>query len=62
MEIKKVSDKRDLGVVFNDTFKADNHILFIVSNGMIAWMVRNVISKVADVLKIYKTLIRSHME
>ena len=42
-EIKNVNDKYDLRVGFDDIFKADNHILSIVSrtNGMIDWMVRN---------------------
>ena len=46
----------------DDTFKADYHILSIVStaNGMIDWMFRNFITNV--VLKIYKTLKRSHIE
>ena len=46
------------GVGFDDTFKADNRILSIVSraNGMIGWMIRNFISMEANViLKIYKT-------
>ena len=64
-EIKKLNEECDLGVGFDDTFKADNHILYILSraNGMIGWMVRYFISKEANVvLRIYKTLIRSHIE
>ena len=40
-EIKKVNEKCNLGFGF-DTFKADNHILSILSraNGMIGWMVK----------------------
>ena len=42
----------DLDVVFDDKFKADNHILLIVmrTNGMIRWMVRNFISMVTNVV------------
>ena len=53
--------KCDLGVDFYDTLKAENHILAIVSraNGMIGWVVRNFISRKANVvLKIYNTLKR----
>ena len=32
------------------------------ANGKISWVVRNFISIEANVLKIYKTLIRPHME
>ena len=49
-----------LRVTFDDTFKADNHILSIVSraNGMIVWMVIDFISRKANViLKAYKTQI-----
>ena len=40
-EIEKVNE--ELGIVFYDIFKADNHILSIVlkANGMIGWMVKN---------------------
>ena len=58
-EIKKVNVEYNLTVGFNDTFKSDNSILSIVpkANGMITWMVRNIISREANViLKIYKTL------
>ena len=46
------------------TFKTDNYILFLVSrtDGMIAWMVRIIISREASVLKMYKILIRPHIE
>ena len=63
MKSKKVNEKSNLGFGFDDTFKSDTHILSVVSkaNGMIRWMVRNVISREANaVLKIYKTLIRLH--
>ena len=51
-EIKKVNEECDLGVDFVDRFKADNNILSSVSraNGMIDRMVRNSISRVADVV------------
>ena len=59
-ETKKVNEECDLGVGFDNTFKADNHILFIVlgANGMIGWIVWNIILREANVLKIYKTLMR----
>ena len=46
-EIKNVNEVCNLGVDFDDTFKADNHILSLVSraNIMIDWMVRNFISR-----------------
>ena len=46
-------------VGFDDTFKADNHILSIVwkANEMTGWMNRYIISREVNiVLKIYKTL------
>ena len=50
MKIKKIKKNKegDLGIGFDDTFKADNNISFIASwaNGMIDWMVRNFISRV----------------
>ena len=33
MEIKKVNEEYDLCVGFDDTFKADNHILFFFIKG-----------------------------
>ena len=50
---------------FDNIFKADNNILFIVlrANGMLGWLVRNIISRETNVvLKIYLTLIRPHIE
>ena len=64
-EIKRVTQGCEPGIGFDDTFKADNHILCIVSraNGMISRMVRNPISREANIiLKIYKILIRPHIE
>ena len=60
----KVDEECNVGVSFDDTFKADNHILSIVSrvNKMISWMVRNFISREANLLKIFKTLKRLHVE
>ena len=42
-KIKKIYDECDVGVGFDDTFKADNHILSIVAwiSGMIGCMVRS---------------------
>ena len=62
-ETKKINKECNLGDGF-DRFKSDNHILSVVSrtNGMIGWMVRNSISRDADVLKMYKTLIRAHTQ
>ena len=42
-EIKKVNEECNLRVGFDETFKADNHILSIVlrPNGIIGCMVRN---------------------
>ena len=56
-EIKKVNEECNLGIGFDNTFKADNYILLVVSraNGKIKWMVRNFISREANVLKIYKS-------
>ena len=61
---KNVNDICDIKVGFNDTFKADNRILSIVPrvNKMIGWMVRNFISREANVFEIYKTLIRPHID
>ena len=45
---------RNLGLAFDDPFKADNHILFIVSKANIM-----IISREPNVvLKIYKTVMR----
>ena len=55
-EIKEVNEGWDLGVGFNDTIKADDHIFSVVLrvNGM---------QREANiVLKIYKTLIKPHIE
>ena len=62
--MKKVNMECDLGVGFDNTIKADIHILFIVSseNDIVGWMIRNFIREASDALKIYKTLIRSHRE
>ena len=60
MKIKKENEECDLGFGFDDTFKADNHILSIVSSTieMIGGKVRNCIPKEAHiVLKKYRTLI-----
>ena len=62
---KKVNEKIDLGIVFDDAFKTDNDVLSILSgaNEMIGWIVGNFISReVNAVLKICKTLIRPHTE
>ena len=50
-EIKKVNEECDLGVDFDDTFVAVNHTSSIVSRakGMIALMVRNIISIEANI-------------
>ena len=63
-KIKKVNEKSNLRVNFDDTLKADNPILLIASRGneMTSWMVRNFISKEENVLKIYKTLLRPYIE
>ena len=41
--MKKVNGNCDVGVGFDDTFKANNSILFMVTraNGMIVWRVRH---------------------
>ena len=56
----------NLGIGFDDTFKADKHILSFISreNGMIGLMFRNSISREANVVvfSIRKTLIRPHIE
>ena len=46
-EIQKVDEGYGFVVVFDDTFKADNHIFSIVSsvNGIISRMVRNFIAR-----------------
>ena len=63
--MKKLNEECNLQIGFDDTFKADNHILAIVSraNRKIGWMVRNLISREANgVFKIHITLIRPHIE
>ena len=56
----------DRGISFDDTFKAENHILsFVMSaNKLISWMVKDFISREESVvLKIYikKTLIKAQI-
>ena len=60
MKIKNKNERYDLRVSFGDTFKADNRIFSISSRTN--RMVRNFISRKVNVLKIYKTLIRPHIE
>ena len=59
--MKRVNEKCDVEVDFDDAFKADSHILSIVSkvNRMIGWMV---IPREAIFLNIYKTQIKPHIE
>ena len=61
---QKVNEKCNLGVGFDDTFKADNYIFSngLRANGRIDWMVRILISWEANVLKLNKTLIKFHIE
>ena len=64
-EIQKVNEECDLELIVDDTFETDNYILSIVSraNKMIGWVVRNLISREANVVfKIHKTLIRHHIK
>ena len=51
-EIKKLNEECNQEVGFDNTFKADNYIVSIVSktNGMIGWMVRNFISRKTNVV------------
>ena len=61
----KITEERDLGVVFNNSFGFSNHISEIVSkaNQKIGWTMRNIISREAYVItRVYKTLIRPHVE
>ena len=53
------------GVGAKNTFQTDNHNLSVVwrENGMISWMVENLILRKTNVaLKYIKTLIRPHTE
>ena len=59
-EIKNVNEKCNLEIGFNDTLKAENHILFIKlrANRMIGWMARNLVLRKTNVLKYIKSLYR----
>ena len=64
-KIKKVNKEFYLGVAFDVTCKADNHILsnILKVSGMIGFMVRNFISRYTNNLfKIYKILIKMNIE
>ena len=64
-ELDKITEERDLGVIFDDSFKFNCHILSIVSkaNQKIGWVMRNILSRSAYVItRVYKTLIRPHIE
>ena len=41
--------------------KLQSHFVLSKVNRMVSWMVRNIISREANVLKIYKFLIRPHI-
>ena len=63
--LKKITEKCDLRVVFNDSFNFTNQILSAVSkaNQKIGWTMRNILSRSGYVItRVYKTLIRPHLE
>lgn len=64
-DLDEITEERDLGVVFNQSFDFSNHILSIISkaNQKIGWVLRNIQSRDAFVItRVYKTLIRPHVE
>lgn len=64
-DLEEISEERDLGVIFNEPFNFTNFILAIISkaNQKIGWVMRNILSRDAHVItKVYKTLIRPHVE
>ena len=63
--LEEITEERDLGVVFNNSFNFNDHILAIVSkaNQKIGWTTRNILSRDAYVIsRVYKALIRPHIE
>ena len=64
-DLEVITEERDLGVIFNETFNFNNFILAMISkaNQKTGWVMRNILSRDAYVIvKVYKTLIRPHVE
>ena len=65
VEVKVVESECDLGLHTNSHLTWDDHIKESIkkANKMIAWIVRNIISREEEVmLLLYKTIIRPHLE
>ena len=64
-DLEVITEERDLGVIFNESFNFNNFILAMISkaNQKTGWVLRNILSRHAYVIiNVYKTLIRPHIE
>ena len=65
VELPKIESEKDLGVLISEDWTFNKHINSIVNkaNSTSAWILRNVVSRLPNVLlKIYQTIIRPHLE
>ena len=65
VELPKIKEERDLGVLTSQNWNWNQHINSIINkaNSSSAWVLRTVITRSPDVmLKIYQTIIRPHLE
>ena len=64
-ELETVREEKDLGVIFNDSFKVGNQCLKAANKGnqMLGMIKRTFVSRSKKViLRLYKTLVRPHLE
>ena len=65
IELPAINSEKDLGVLVSESWKWNQHIHSIINkaNSSIAWILRSNITRSPEImLKMYKTIIRPHLE